>query len=68
MHGVEPTKVNFHSLIKAFEDMGMQAIWIDQSLAGWTDRAEPELPPTAIVHSLEDVTETVLNHYKGRRE
>lgn len=54
--------------VNGARNIGMQAIWIDRSLTGWTDRAEPELPPTAVLHSLEDVIKTIVDHYKSRGE
>ena len=50
--------------INGARNMDMKAIWIDRNLTGWTDRAEPSLEPTAILHSLEDVIKTIIDHYR----
>lgn len=50
--------------INGARNMSMKAIWIDRNLTGWTDRAEPSLEPTAILHSLEDVIKTITDHYR----
>lgn len=34
---------------------GMKAIWVDRAGRGWIDGAVPDLPPTAIVRSLEEI-------------
>ncbi|OQD97451.1 hypothetical protein PENSOL_c012G06270 [Penicillium solitum] len=34
---------------------GMQAIWVDRGGAGWKDAMAPDLQPTGIVHSLEQI-------------
>lgn len=54
--------------VNGARNTGMQAIWIDRGLTGWTDRAEPELSPTAVLHSLEDVIKTIIDHYKSQGE
>ncbi|KAJ5774488.1 hypothetical protein N7457_009384 [Penicillium paradoxum] len=41
---------------------GMQAIWIDRAGTGWADAAIPNLQPTAIVHSLEHITDKIHGH------
>lgn len=51
--------------VNGARNVGMKAIWIDRGLTGWTDRAEPGLQPTAIVHSLEDVIKTIIDHYES---
>ncbi|CAI7647615.1 unnamed protein product [Penicillium glandicola] len=38
---------------------GMQAIWVDRVGAGWKDAMAPDLQPTAVVHSLEDIVDEV---------
>jgi 2-haloacid dehalogenase len=43
--------------------VGMQAIWVDRVNKGWQDAVAPELRPSAIVHSLEQVVLVV----QGRR-
>ncbi|KAK5796423.1 hypothetical protein VI817_005708 [Penicillium citrinum] len=43
--------------------VGMQAIWVDRARRGWQDAAVPELRPTAIVHSLEQI----MKEIQGRR-
>lgn len=50
--------------INGARNAGLKAIWIDRSLTGWTDRAEPSLEPTAVLHSLEDIIQTITHHYK----
>ncbi|KAJ5679077.1 hypothetical protein N7462_007321 [Penicillium macrosclerotiorum] len=44
--------------------MGMHAIWVDRARRGWQDAAAPELQPSAIVHSLEQIVEEI----QGRRK
>lgn len=51
--------------VNGARNVGMKAIWIDRNLSGWTDRGEPSLGPTVILHSLEDVIKTITDHYKG---
>lgn len=51
--------------VNGARNVGMNAIWIDRGLTGWTDRAEPGLQPTATLHSLEDVIKTITDHYKS---
>ncbi|CAI7651978.1 unnamed protein product [Penicillium palitans] len=34
---------------------GMQALWVDRIGAGWKDAVAPDLQPTGIVHSLEQI-------------
>ena len=41
---------------------GMNAIWVDRFKQGWHDAAVPSLPPTAIVHSLEQVVDRIRLH------
>lgn len=38
---------------------GMNAIWVDRAGKGWQDACVPELQPTAIVHSLEQITDKI---------
>jgi 2-haloacid dehalogenase len=38
---------------------GMNAIWVDRAKKGWQDAAVPDLQPTAIVHSLEQIVEEI---------
>jgi len=38
---------------------GMNAIWIDRANKGWQDASVPDLHPTAIVHSLEQIVEEI---------
>ncbi|KAF9250738.1 hypothetical protein DTO006G1_5842 [Penicillium roqueforti] len=42
---------------------GMQAIWVDRVGTGWKDAMAPDLQPTAIVHSLEQI----VNEIHSRR-
>ncbi|KAJ5172149.1 hypothetical protein N7492_004742 [Penicillium capsulatum] len=42
--------------------MGMPAVWVDRAGQGWQDGATPDLQPTAIVHSLEQLVDKI----KGR--
>lgn len=44
-------------------NMGMNAIWVDRAGKGWQDACVPELQPTAIVHSLEQI----MDEIKGRK-
>lgn len=39
--------------------VGMQAIWVDRANRGWQDAAAPELRPSAIVHSLEQIVKEI---------
>ncbi|KAL5044584.1 hypothetical protein BDW71DRAFT_185826 [Aspergillus fruticulosus] len=39
--------------------VGLNAIWVDRGGRGWTDAAAPELRPTAVVRSLEEIVEVV---------
>ncbi|KAJ9201847.1 hypothetical protein DTO164E3_3285 [Paecilomyces variotii] len=41
---------------------GMKAIWVDRAGRGWMDGAVPELQPTAIVHSLEEIVGIIDKH------
>ncbi|KAL1886183.1 hypothetical protein Plec18167_000112 [Paecilomyces lecythidis] len=41
---------------------GMKAIWVDRAGRGWIDGAVPELPPTAIVRSLEEIAGVIDKH------
>ena len=43
---------------------GMKAIWVDRAGRGWMDGAVPELQPTAIVHSLEEIVGIIDKHAK----
>lgn len=44
-------------------NVGMNAIWVDRASKGWQDACVPELQPTAIVHSLEEI----MDEISGRR-
>lgn len=44
-------------------NVGMNAIWVDRASKGWQDGCVPELQPTAIVHSLEQI----MGEISGRR-
>ncbi|GAD93303.1 haloacid dehalogenase, type II [Paecilomyces variotii No. 5] len=41
---------------------GMKAIWVDRAGRGWIDGAVPELPPTAIIRSLEEIAGVLDKH------
>jgi 2-haloacid dehalogenase len=41
---------------------GMQAIWVDRAGAGWKDAAAPDLRPTVIVNSLEQIVDKIHAH------
>jgi 2-haloacid dehalogenase len=41
---------------------GMQAIWVDRIGTGWKDAVAPDLQPTAIVHSLEQIVNEIHRH------
>lgn len=40
-------------------NMGMNAIWVDRAGKGWQDACVPELQPTAIVQSLEQIVNEI---------
>lgn len=46
-------------------NVGMNAIWVDRAAKGWQDACVPQLQPTAIVHSLEEITDVIKNHSMG---
>ncbi|KAL6236709.1 hypothetical protein BDW75DRAFT_229355 [Aspergillus navahoensis] len=39
--------------------VGLSAIWVDRGGRGWMDAAPPELRPTVVVRSLEEIVEVV---------
>ncbi|KXG45260.1 uncharacterized protein PGRI_041730 [Penicillium griseofulvum] len=41
---------------------GMQAIWVDRIGTGWKDAVAPDLQPTVIVHSLEQIVNEIHRH------
>lgn len=43
-------------------NVGMNAIWVDRAGKGWQDACVPELQPTAIVHSLEQIMDEMKGH------
>lgn len=46
--------------------VGMNAIWIDRAGKGWQDAAAPEMEPTAIVRSLEQIVDEIKSHQDDR--
>jgi 2-haloacid dehalogenase len=64
--GKQPSQMNEMWLISGnpfdivgARNAGMNAIWVDRASKGWQDTAVPELQPTAIVHSLEQILEEI---------
>lgn len=64
--GKQPSQMNQMWLISGnpfdiigARNCGMNAIWVDRANKGWQDRAVPDLQPTAIVHSLEQIVEEI---------
>ncbi|KAJ6020978.1 hypothetical protein N7540_006482 [Penicillium herquei] len=60
--GKTPTQVGEIWLISAnpfdvagARNAGLNAIWVDRAAKGWQDTVSPDLKPTAIVHSLEQI-------------
>ncbi|KAJ5760584.1 hypothetical protein N7520_007740 [Penicillium odoratum] len=69
MVGKQPSQMNEIWLISCnawdivgARSAGLEAIWIDRTGTGWQDAAIPELRPTAIVHSLEQVVKEIKEH------
>lgn len=64
--GKQPSQMNQMWLISGnpfdiigARNTGMNAIWVDRANKGWQDSAVPDLQPTAIVHSLEQIVEEI---------
>ncbi|KAJ5648075.1 hypothetical protein N7490_004447 [Penicillium lividum] len=69
MVGKQPSQMNEIWLISCnawdivgARSAGLEAIWIDRTGKGWQDTAIPELRPTAIVHSLEQIVKEIKGH------
>lgn len=45
-------------------NMGMRAVWVDRAGSGWKDAVIPDLKPTLVVHSLQDVTDKIQAYIK----
>ena len=43
-------------------NVGMNAIWVDRAEASWTDKALPDLEPTATVTHLEGIVDVIKVH------
>jgi 2-haloacid dehalogenase len=64
--GKQPSQMNEIWLISCnawdivgARNAGLNAIWIDRAGKGWHDAAVPELKPTAIVRSLEQIIKEI---------